>query len=129
MVAWKGTQKSRKEKSAMLKFRMKMLVALRDGRPPGRKRPKTTNTNVFPTIPRRKINPKSTGTITTSGPPLVASAQHVGASVWLVSRLHLLVLAPRESPKLFSCSSMARSSHCSPELLTGTSVLVRGGQR
>lgn len=106
MVAWKGTQKSRKEKSAMLKFRMKMLVALRDGRPPGRRRPKTTNTNVFPTIPRRKINPKSTGTITTSGPPLVAPAQHVGTSVWLVSRLHLLVLAPRESIKLFSCSSM-----------------------
>lgn len=106
MVAWKGTQKSRKEKSAMLKLRMKMLVALRDGRPPGRRRPKTTNTNVFPTIPRRKINPKSTGTITTSGPPLVAPDQHVGARVWLVSRLHLLVLAPRERTKLSSCSSM-----------------------
>lgn len=106
MVAWKGTQKSRKEKSAMLKLRMKVLVALRDGRPPGRRHPKTTKTNVFPTIPRKKINPKSTGTITTSGPPVVVSDQHVVVPVWLVSRLHLLVLDPRESKKLSFCSSM-----------------------
>lgn len=105
-MAWKGTQKSKKEKSAMLKFRMKMLVALRDGRLPGRRRPKTTNTSVFPTIPRRKIKPKSTGTITTSGPPLAGPDQHGVAPVWLVSRLHLLVLAPKKSIKLSSSSSM-----------------------
>lgn len=90
----------------MLKFRMKMLVALRDGRPPGRRRPRTTSTRVFPTIPRRKMKPKSTGTITTSGPPLVAPDQHGEAPVWLVSRLHLLALAPKESARLSSCSSM-----------------------
>lgn len=106
MVAWKGTQKSKKEKSAILKFRMKIFVVLHDERPPGRTRTKITNTIVFPTIPSRKIKPKSTGTITTSGPPLAAPDQHGGAPVWLVSRLHLLVLTPKKSTKLSSSSSM-----------------------
>ncbi|TNN68048.1 hypothetical protein EYF80_021693 [Liparis tanakae] len=64
MVAWKGTQKMMKKKSATLRLRMNRLVVLYPTCPLRRS---TASTRLLPMVPSRKMREKTTDTITLVG--------------------------------------------------------------